>query len=160
VSLLKIPIVDRVPGLALKYGEQKIHALIIVMLQSFVDELNLTRSMSAAQVVSCAYDMMISTREDFLSLEDIALFFKNAKLGKYGKFFEGVDQAKLFDMFEIYREERHQAYKRAQYETDQQFKALPVNTRIADMFDSEREKHHAARLLDESNKGNPKRKEK
>lgn len=145
-ALLKIPVSDRVPGLAAKYGEEKIHAIVVIMLKDFLSTFNLVRPMSPDQIVTCAYEMMFSTREDFLSLEDLAMFFKQAKEGTFGKAYEGLDQPKIFEMFEQYRQSRHETFLESKYEQDQQHKTLPVNDRIADMFTSERDKMREATI--------------
>jgi hypothetical protein len=106
-EVMKVPLVDRLPGLIKVYGEEKIHALLIVMLTDFANSYNVVRPMSPNQIITCAFKMLTTSNEDQLSIEDFSLFFQGAKEGKYGRVLDHIDQHVIFEMLENYREARH-----------------------------------------------------
>lgn len=79
--------------------------------------------MSADQIIECANDMVMTTEEDQLSIEDFVLFFKGAKEGKYGKILDRMDQQTVFALLEEYRQERHRQYLRIKEEKHLALKA-------------------------------------
>lgn len=127
-SLLSIPVTDRMPGLVEKYGKEKIHGLVVVMLTKFVNSFNLIRPMTSDQIVECAFEMIDSSYEDTLSIEDFALFFQGAKSAKYGKVLDRMDQQTVFELFENYRQERHSKYLKIKYEKEVQYKVSGIRT--------------------------------
>lgn len=105
-----IPVPDRIPGLVAIYGSEKIHATLVVMLTDFCNYYNVIRPMSSDQIVLCAFEMISTSVEDYLSIEDMALFFHGAKQGKYGRVLDHLDQHVIFEMLENYRQLRHTEY--------------------------------------------------
>lgn len=79
--------------------------------------------MTADQIVECAHDMVMTTEEDQLSIEDYVLFFKGAKEGKYGKILDRMDQQTVFAMLEEYRQERHRQFVRIKEEKETAYKS-------------------------------------
>lgn len=115
-KVLSISLHGRVPNLTHVYGLEKIHLVITALLRSFNDSLNLIRPMSDSQIVEVAYELVMTTEEDQLSIEDLVLFFKGAKEGKYGKILDRLDQQTVFAMLEEYRQERHRQFLRIKEE--------------------------------------------
>lgn len=80
--------------------------------------------MNADQIVECAHDLIMTTEEDQLSIEDYVLFFNGAKQGKYGKILDRLDQQTVFSMLEEYRQERHKQFVRIKQEKEAEFKSM------------------------------------
>lgn len=74
--------------------------------------------MSDDQIVETAYELIMTTEEDQLSIEDYVLFFKGAKEGKYGIIRDRMDQQTIFTMLEEYRQQRHIEFKKIKEETN------------------------------------------
>lgn len=123
-SVLSIPVKDRLPGLVEQYGKEQIHGLLIILLTDFANSFNLIRPMTPDQIVTCAFEMIETSYEDYLSIEDFTLFFQGAKSGKYGKVLDRMDQQTIFEMFEVYRQRRHENYLRIKEEKESNYKSL------------------------------------
>jgi hypothetical protein len=131
--LLQTPLGDRIPGLAAKYGSKRIHALIVILVTNFCNNLNLIRPMTESQIVSCSFELMNTASEDQLSIEDLTVFFNGAVAGKYGRILDRMDQQILFELLENYRQERHISYSRLQEERHIQLKSLgPIDRSCED----------------------------
>lgn len=109
-KLLAIPLSGRIPSLTHEYGVEMIHKIVAVLLTQFNNDLNLIRPMSAEQIESCSFELVMTTEEDQLSIEDYVLFFKGAKEGKYGRILDRLDQQTVFSLLEEYRQQRHQQF--------------------------------------------------
>lgn len=145
-NLLSIPLRDRLPGLVDQYGTQKIHGLLVVILTEFCNFYNVVRPMTAEQIVSCAFDLINTANEDYLSIEDLTIFFQGAKSGKYGKIYDRLDQQTIFDMLEIYRQERHQKYMAIKEEKDANYKSMGPNFRSSEDTKDLKDLFHQANL--------------
>lgn len=107
-KILSVPRHDRIVGLVEKIGEDMVHAIVVVMLTKFSNTLNLIRPMTPDQIITCAYEMVLSSGEDNISIEDLQVFFSTAISGRWGKILDRMDQNIVLTMFEEYREQRHQ----------------------------------------------------
>ncbi len=144
--LLKIPVEDRLPELAKKIGVSEMGKILMAEITKFQNCYNVIRPMNADQIAQCAYSIIQSAEEDFLSLEDLVLFFEGSKQGKYGKVYDRLDQQIIFEMLEVYRESRHRAYITIKEEKEAQYKATPVNDRfITEALADEKNKHREAK---------------
>lgn len=115
------------------YGDVRVHAILTILLTNFSNSLNLIRPLSEEQIVYCAYELMTTANEDFLSIEDLTIFFQGAIAGKYGKILDRMDQQTLFELLENYRQARHIAYIREKEEQHVQVKGLgPVDRACED----------------------------
>lgn len=137
---------SRIPNLTHVYGFDSMLKVLCVLLGQFNNSLNLIRPMNNDQVVECAEALLFTSEEDKLAIEDFVVFFKGAKEGKYGRILDRLDQQTIFEMLEKYRQERHESLLRIKDEMSSQNKALPVNDRIADMFESEKDKMKSANI--------------
>lgn len=131
-KLLGIPLKDRMVGLVNQYGKEKIHGLLILMLTDFCNFYNVIRPMSATQIVDCAFELINTSIEDYLGIEDFTIFFQGAKNGKYGKIYDRLDQQLIFEMLEVYRQDRHEKYLSVKEEKESNYKATGDNFRICD----------------------------
>src|SRR6185437_14000154 len=95
-TVLSIPAKDRLPGSVEQYGKEKIHGLLIILLTDFANSFNLIRPMTADQIVSCAFEMIETSYEDYLSIENFVLFFQGDKSAKYEKILDQMDQQTIF----------------------------------------------------------------
>jgi hypothetical protein len=115
-KILSISLHGRVPNLTHVYGFEPIHKLLGAMLTSFNESLNLIRPMTAEQIFECSHEMVMTSEEDQLAIEDYVLFFKGAKEGRYGRILDRLDQQTIFAMLEEYRQERHRQFIRIKEE--------------------------------------------
>jgi hypothetical protein len=123
-KVLAISLHARIPNLTHVYGFENIHKLLGAMLTAFNESLNLIRPMTAEQIFECSRDLIMTTEEDQLSIEDYVLFFNGAKQGKYGKILDRLDQQTVFAMLEEYRQERHRQFIRIKEEKESDFKSM------------------------------------
>ena len=123
-KVLSISLHARIPNLTHVYGIEKIHMVVAALLKSFQDSLNLIRPMNDAQLFECSHALVMTTEEDQLSIEDLVLFFKGAKEGKYGRILDRLDQQTVFEMLEQYRGERHRQYVRMKETRHLELKAI------------------------------------
>jgi hypothetical protein len=121
-EVLKISLHARIPNLTHVYGFKNIHKLLGAMLTAFNESMNLIRPMTADQIFECSRDLVMTTEEDQLSIEDYVLFFKGAKEGKYGRILDRMDHQTVFSMLEEYRQERHRQLIRIKDEKHQALK--------------------------------------
>jgi hypothetical protein len=145
-EVMKISLHSRIPNLTHVYGFQSMHKILMALLTGFSNSLNLIRPMTPEQIFDCSYELVMTSQEDQLSIEDYVLFFKGAKEGKYGRILDRMDQQTLFELLEQYRDQRHRALIVTREEQAAQHKTSLVNDRIADMFESEKEKMKAAQI--------------
>lgn len=153
-NLLSIPFKDRLPGLVKEYGIKTIHGIIIIMLTDFCNYYNVIRPMTAEQIVDCAYEMINSSGEDYLSIEDFTIFFQVAKNGKYGKIYDRLDQQTIFDLLEVYRQERHEKYIAIKEEKESNYKAMGDKFRSCDDVTQIKDLFHQANVDYFKNKNN------
>lgn len=119
LDLLKVP--DRIPDLAKQIPLKSLGAIVMAELTLFVNAFTVVRPMNADQIAQCAYALINTAEEDYLSLQDLVMFFEGAKQGKYGKVYDRLDQATIFEMLEVYRQQRHEVYLRAKEEKEAQY---------------------------------------
>ena len=142
--LLAIPLHERIPGLIAEYGYQRMYRLLVTVIKEFSMAIALPRSkkLNDTRVSVCACDLMLSSYEDQLSLEDIILFFERAKRGKYGPIKKALTHQLINEMLEVYRQERHEAYIQRKEAKEAELKLLgpaartsPEPTSIQNLFD-------------------------
>lgn len=129
-ELLKIK--ERLPDLVKSVGMADIGKILMSEVTKFVQCYTVVRPMSADQIASCAAALILSSEEDFLSLQDLVLFFEGAKQGKYGRVLDHIDQHVIFEMLDQYREIRHRQYLSIKEEKNVQLKVLGPNERSSD----------------------------
>lgn len=128
-KVLAISMHSRIPNLTHVYGIEAIHKVLAVLLTMFNNDLNLIRPMTVEQVESCSSDMLMTSEEDQLSIEDYVLFFRGAKQGKYGKILDRLDQQTIFSLLEEYRSQRHIEFVRIKESKEAQLKGLGPSER-------------------------------
>jgi len=124
--LLSIPLHERIPGLMADYGSKRMHRLLVMIIREFCMSVPLPKSkkLNETRISVCACDLILSSYEDQLSLEDIILFFERAKSGKYGAIKKMVTHQLIKEMLEQYRQERHKAYMQMKEAKEGELKIL------------------------------------
>jgi hypothetical protein len=132
-ALLAIPIEDRIPGLIQKYGNKTMHKLLVMVLKEFIASTMLPRykQPTDTRVSVLACEIMLSSYEDYLGLEDVILFLQKAKAGKYGTIKSLTDTNVILQLLERYRQSRHQAYMALKEKNEIELKQLGPVARIA-----------------------------
>lgn len=146
-ALFSIPTSQRLPLLA-KEDLKRTAAIVTVAITSAMESMNLVRSMNADQIMDLTDAIIETSEEDNLSFEDVVLFMQGLVRGKYGSLYESMDIPKFMEKFEIYRQERYEQILAMREEQHAQYKAFPVNDRLADMFpeNDERKLHTQAMI--------------
>lgn len=127
-AVLSVPSTDRIPVLA-KQDFKRILMLIVGALTLAVETLNVKRRLTEIQIVDLAEMIIDSSQEDYLSFEDLMLFLQKMTRGEY-KLPAELDVIKFMEVFEIYREQRHQELHEFRYNQHLQHKALGDATRV------------------------------
>lgn len=135
-SLLSIPSTDRLQEMA-KFDLKQTAAIIGVALTTAFETMNLSRPMNAVQILDLTDTILESSSEDNLAYEDVVLFLQKLTRGEYGAFYESMDIPKFMDKFEIYRQQRHEAFKNAQYEKEVGHKPDKSEERISETRERE-----------------------
>lgn len=129
-ELLKVK--ERLPDIVKAAGASKIGELLMAEITKFVQAYTVVRPMNNDQIAECAFALISTSDEDRLSLQDIIVFFDGAKQGKYGRVLDHIDQHVIFEMLEMYREERHRQFKNIEYEKSIHFKGMGDTNRTSD----------------------------
>ena len=129
-ALLSIPVSERIPGLMESFGKKTMHQLLLMILKEFMQSLGLPRAkrMTETRLSMAACELMLSSYEDHLSLEDMILFLQRAKEGKYGAIRNLSQPSLFFDKLEEYRQARHEAWLRIRQVKVQAFKEIRPRT--------------------------------
>jgi hypothetical protein len=133
-KLLSIAIEDRIPGLIEENGNKRIYQLLVMMVRAFCFALPLpkTKKLSETKMSVLACDIMLSSYEDQLSLEDVILFFERARQEKYGKIKSLYHHQQVMNMLEQYRQARHEAYIKLKQEKENELKTLGPSGRTCE----------------------------
>lgn len=126
-AVLQVPSNERIPVLA-KQDFQRILMLVIGALTIAMENLNLKRRLNEIQILDLAETIIDSANEDNLSFEDLMLFLQKLTRGEY-KLSAELDIPKFMEVFEVYREERHQQYHNVILDQHYQHKSMGDGTR-------------------------------
>ena len=137
-----VPVSERLPALAKMYGNDKISGILSLAITKTLNSFNLRVGMNPAQVLELAYSLIEEAEQDQLSIQDILLFLDGLPKFKYGKVYDRMDMPTFYELFEVYREQRHQAYINAKEEQHAQFKSMGDSNRMS--YDTEKEDNRNA----------------
>lgn len=126
-AVLKVPTSERIPMLA-KQDFTRINMLIIGALTVAIENLNVKKRLNEIQILDLSETIIDSASEDNLSFEDLMLFLQKLTRGEY-KLPAEMDIPKFMEVFEVYREERHQEYHNVKMEQHIQYKSMGDGTR-------------------------------
>lgn len=131
--ILSIPSSQRIPELIKQpEGRARVAAALSGAIFSAFSALNLRLGMNEDQIVDLADEIIDSSHEDYLSIEDILLFLKELITGKAGVINDRMDTPTFFKFFEVYRQERHDQLMRIKEEQQAQYKSAGDSTRLSD----------------------------
>ena len=128
-AVLSIPSNERIPELA-KQDFRRVLLLIIGAITVAMESLAVKKRLNEIQILDCAENIIDTSGEDNLSFEDIMLFLQKLTRGEY-KLPAELDTEKFMNVFEVYREQRHQEYHELQYNRHLQYKSLGDANRSA-----------------------------
>lgn len=144
-KILSIPQTERIQGLvAQPEGYMRVAAAITASLKSAMDSINVRVGLTEDQIITLATEIIEESKEDNLALEDVLLFLKDLVTGKAGKIYDRMDIPTFFELFETYRQTRHEALRDIRYEQSANYKALGPTERAGDNNDREKELHRSA----------------
>lgn len=81
------------------------------------------------QIRECA--ILIAQEYFYLKVTELMLFFRNFKLGKYGKFYGAVDPLVIMSALRDFMEERNEAYFKHEGEVSRQKEKLAMKNAIS-----------------------------
>jgi hypothetical protein len=128
-SVMCVPSADRINGLIANGGYKDVHVMLSAGIQVAFENLNLSKPMSANQIVDLADAIIDSSGEDNLGVEDVILFLQKLVRGETDKLFSRLDSSVFMKEFEAYRQNRHAECLRIREEQAAQFKTLGTQTR-------------------------------
>lgn len=114
-------------------------SILVAALTLAFEQMNLSRPMNEDQIIDLADTLIDSSNEDYFSIEDLILFLQGLTRGQYGMLYESMDIPKFMEKFEMYRQQRHDAYENIKYENQVNFKSMGDTERISDNEDREKE---------------------
>lgn len=124
-KVLAISREQRIPTLVkTPEGRMEVVTALSASIKSALDNINLRVGLSADQVVEVAYQIIDESEEDWLALEDVLLFLQQLISGKAGKIYDRLDMPTFFELFETYRQERHEKLIAIRDEQKAQFRTL------------------------------------
>jgi hypothetical protein len=137
--VLSVPSEERIQSLiSLPDGYLRVATALAAAIKSAMENINLKLPMSEDQIIELSGQIIDQSAEDNLSLEDVLLFLQQLVTGKSGKIYDRMDIPRFFELFEIYRQERHLKLMQIREEQHCQQKYMGDNTRISEN-DSEKE---------------------
>ena len=147
-----VPVSERLPALAKVYGNDKIAAVLSKAITRALNNFNLRVGMNPEQVADLSYSLIEEAEQDQLALQDILLFLDGLPKFRYGKVYDRMDMPTFYEMFEVYREERHQSYMNGKEEEHAQYKSLGDSNRMSTDSDKEANRNAMQHYLRTMNK--------
>ena len=114
-----------------EYDIKKTQAYIKLWIVDLMFSLNLKRTLNEFQIDEVA--LLICSEYRSLTKADINLIFRDAKLGKYGAFYESLDVPKILGWFAEYHSNRMEAYERKNFNEHLQEKGARNTTKALPM---------------------------
>lgn len=142
---LQIPASERIPALIKEeHGQLNVLTAIVASLKSALDNINLKKTLNEDQVIELAEVIIDQSHEDNLALEDVLLFLNRLVTGKAGTMYDRLDMPTFFELFETYREERHQACRHFREEQHANYTVNRAGSRNSDQFREAEDEFKAA----------------
>lgn len=123
IALFDVPNASRIRDLA-KVNYEDTSDLVVAALTLAMENMNLKRGLSAGQINDLAEEIIDTSNDDNLAMEDLILFLQALTRGKYGELYESMDIIKFMGLFEKYRDERWQEWVRFKESEHTQFKTM------------------------------------
>ena len=147
-----VPVSERLPALSKIYGTEKISGILSLAITKTLNSFNLRVGMNPNQVMELAYSLIEEAEQDQLAIQDILLFLEGLPKYKYGKVYDRMDMPTFYELFEVYREQRHQEYVNAKEEKHAQFKSMGDSNRMSNDTDKEANRNAMQKYLRTMNK--------
>jgi len=152
-NLFALPVGDRINGLAKRIGYKDVHIAIAASVSSALEMISVKDGLSGPMVAELASQIITESEEDQLALEDLLIFLKGLIAGKYGTIYNRLDIPTFFELFEVYRQQRHESMMTIREEQHIQHKALPITERWTEELDRrEDDANHFAKLQEMTKK--------
>ena len=129
-AVMKVPSEDRINALVAAGEYQQTLIVLSAGIQVAFENLNLSKPMSADQIVDLADAIIDSSAEDNLGIEDVILFLQKLIRGETEKLFSRLDSSVFMKEFERYRQDRHIECLRIREEQHVQFKGMGIGRNI------------------------------
>lgn len=140
-KVLSVPTSERIPALAkTQEGRGDILIALTASLKSAFSNINLRVGLNEDQLIDLADAIIDQSGEDNLSLEDVLLFLQKLLVGDAGKIYDRMDVPTFFELFETYRQDRHEAVVRIREEQQSQHKSFGDPERWSETHDKEAER--------------------
>ena len=138
VSVIKnIPMSERLPALAKLYGPEKIATVLNLAITRALNTFNLRVGMNPDQIAELSYSIIEEAEADQLAIQDVLLFLDGMVKYKYGKVYDRMDMPTFFEMFEVYRQQRHDEFVNFMEEQHAQNKSYGDSNRMSTDIDKE-----------------------
>lgn len=122
-EIFLIPKDNRIAAMAVRNIAETIQTITVALTLCF-ETMNLSRAMSAFQILDLAEAIVDEAESDSLSLEDLMLFLQKLTRGEYPGLYEGIDIPKFMERFGKYRDERWAAGIKIRDEKELEYKQL------------------------------------
>lgn len=133
IQLIRVPSSERITVLA-KTNRKEVHQVIAAQIEYSMKFFNIPNGLSLEQIFLLTDTIIDDAESDNLALQDVFLFLQKLSAGKMGTIYNRLDIPTFMELFEIHRQERHDEMMRFREEETAQYRAIPVNERLADMF--------------------------
>lgn len=131
--VLSIPGDERINNLIqLPNGRNRVSAALSASIKSAFEAINLRVGMNVEQILDLADEIIDQSSEDNLALEDVLLFLQQLITGKAGKIFDRMDIPTFFELFETYRQSRHEEVLNIREQEQANHKAYGDPSRTSD----------------------------
>jgi uncharacterized protein YciU (UPF0263 family) len=142
---LAIPNHERITAICKsEQGYKEVYTVLTYYLAKTFTNLNLRKGMNEDQILNLVEKIIEESAEDNLSIEDVMLFLEQLEAGKCGKIYDRMDMPTFFEMFEVYREQRHQALISKRQEQEVNYKCLGDASRLSDQHIKEDDSYRRA----------------
>ena len=124
-KVLAISLNERIPALIkTDEGWEAVQIALTASLKSAFGNFNLRVGLNEDQMIDLAEAIIDQSHEDNLAIEDVLLFLQKLVMGQAGKIYDRMDIPTFFELFEGYRQERHQKLMQHREEQSTQFKVM------------------------------------
>ncbi len=128
---------ERLPALAKLYGPEKIATVLNLAITRALNTFNLRVGMNPDQIAELSYSIIEEAEADQLAIQDVLLFLDGMVKYKYGKVYDRMDMPTFFEMFEVYRQQRHDEFVNFMEEQHAQNKSYGDSNRMSTDTDKE-----------------------
>jgi len=133
---------DRIVTLTKEYSVEKVEALLKLQLIELNDILDLKRPLSELAIDTIAEELVANYGN--MTMADIYLVFRRAKLGHYGELYESINVPKVMRWFEAYFGERCEACAARSIKEASSYRS--PSKRMSDNTDRDRKAYKEASL--------------